>query len=1094
MSYPYDPDTRRYVAELLYQGLPAFYRNDDQPPHGRGELQRLLEALAAPLAISRQSIEELYGDLFIDTAGDWALPYLADMVGVRMVFPDADSNRRDIRSTVSFRRRKGSPRMLEQLGETLTARMVVTQEGWKLVQMSQDINLLRPERIVPDIVPPIVGEIADGPLNELHHVVDIRAITRRTGQFHPKHVFHWVHPTLLFPLEDATPFDLRDPVTDPDFRWAFHPLGLLLPLRARRESSSDREIRTDRTPPLHFDRSPGVWFGRVGRFAVRICGILAGVASPLEQGRLPTRLLAEPALLSGNHTIRLLEHDPRFFRGTVRLTLAAVDLAGDVADTANAAAVEDRAGIDVSAAGIIATVAGPGGASPAGSVAMLRLEAVDPLGRSFPGMTVAIESDIAAAGSASQDSALAADGFARGALALRIPPALLDGERWFYLAADGSVYEAQSAGSGAADIPVPVEDGARRPPASALLTTGPGPAWPPLPSEGSPDPLASLPNAPNRGPAVLHGGRVLEPSAAGGDDVAAGVQAALTFALRVGVFGPAAIHPFLRLQWSGPDPSGAEWSAIADDATATPIDARLAEIAQLRDDNPDAFRLVVRAESSQTDIRVTLSEVAWTSYDGDATLLYLPELSVQAGTPEPTWPLGPGLNGAGQPAAIARDGSSWNIFFSDLLRQSLGQAAPIRERVDVRRREVHRRNLCPWINEIPPGQMHAATLDGRLDIDPTHGLFSMSGDEPPQALPVGPDGAPAPPSVSVDFQEGYSNHIGARPAAREPLLDRRLESPTRLVSASGQLRPNVPRHYHDLPRFASLGDALAAIEADADPAAVEVIEFQDSATYPDENIDWPLNAAQIVVQAAEGRRPVVLAQNWAVAPGTVYQELGLIGVMFGGDGAGPLDLPPAASIRIELCTVSHPDNRLTFRLEGAEVEHVLIVRSITAGLRLLGAGRIEISDSVLDSGAAAAVAADEGTVRLDRTTVFGAVSALVIDASETIFSDDVVVEDRFRGCVRYSRVTGDSVLPRVHRVAVDTPLRFAPPEIGLARHDPAHSRLAADADPAILRGAEDGGEMGAFHDLRLAQRLEGYRRRLAESTPAGLTTGIIRID
>ena len=46
MSYSYDPDTWRYVAELLYQGLPAFYRNDDQPPLGREELRRLLEALA----------------------------------------------------------------------------------------------------------------------------------------------------------------------------------------------------------------------------------------------------------------------------------------------------------------------------------------------------------------------------------------------------------------------------------------------------------------------------------------------------------------------------------------------------------------------------------------------------------------------------------------------------------------------------------------------------------------------------------------------------------------------------------------------------------------------------------------------------------------------------------------------------------------------------------------------------------------------------------------------------------------------------------------------------------------------------------------
>jgi hypothetical protein len=36
--------------------------------------------------------------------------------------------------------------------------------------------------------------------------------------------------------------------------------------------------------------------------------------------------------------------------------------------------------------------------------------------------------------------------------------------------------------------------------------------------------------------------------------------------------------------------------------------------------------------------------------------------------------------------------------------------------------------------------------------------------------------------------------------------------------------------------------------------------------------------------------------------------------------------------------------------------------------------------------------------------------------------------------------------------------------------------------------------MGAFHDFRLALRYEGYRRRLEESTPGGLITGIIRLD
>ena len=114
----------------------------------------------------------------------------------------------------------------------------------------------------------------------------------------------------------------------------------------------------------------------------------------------------------------------------------------------------------------------------------------------------------------------------------------------------------------------------------------------------------------------------------------------------------------------------------------------------------------------------------------------------------------------------------------------------------------------------------------------------------------------------------------------------------------------------------------------------------------------------------------------------------------------------------------------------------------------------------------------------------------MIHASETILEADVTVTDRFRGCVRYSRVTSASVLPRIHRVVEDVPLAF----VSRIRHDPAHVRLAVNADRRVLAGAEDGSEMGAFHDVHLALRFEGYRRRLEESTPAGLVTGIIRLD
>ncbi len=123
--YPFDPEVREHVARLLYDHLPGLYRVRDQ---GSEELWNFLRVLAAPLAELRQNIEELHGDLFIDTCNTWVIPYIAEMVGTSLIFPDAPSNRRDVRGTVAFRRRKGTPRALEEMGSDLSGQVVVTQE------------------------------------------------------------------------------------------------------------------------------------------------------------------------------------------------------------------------------------------------------------------------------------------------------------------------------------------------------------------------------------------------------------------------------------------------------------------------------------------------------------------------------------------------------------------------------------------------------------------------------------------------------------------------------------------------------------------------------------------------------------------------------------------------------------------------------------------------------------------------------------------------------------------------------------------------------------------------------------------------------
>jgi len=194
-------------------------------------------------------------------------------------------------------------------------------------------------------------------------------------------------------------------------------------------------------------------------------------------------------------------------------------------------------------------------------------------------------------------------------------------------------------------------------------------------------------------------------------------------------------------------------------------------------------------------------------------------------------------------------------------------------------------------------------------------------------------------------------------------------------------------------------------------------------------------------------------------------------------------------VSLELCSLLHADNRLEFA-GLAEGTRASVTWCETAGLELTGAGVLSVADSIVDARPGPALRAPTGAVELDRVSVGGDVEARVLEASEVIFEGDVTVEDRFSGCVRYSRVTSGSTLPRVHRVVVDAPVRV----VSRNRRDPAWWRLRADAAPVISRGAESGTEMGAFGVTQLAERMAGFERRLGEFTPAGLVTGIIRID
>jgi hypothetical protein len=130
-----------------------------------------------------------------------------------------------------------------------------------------------------------------------------------------------------------------------------------------------------------------------------------------------------------------------------------------------------------------------------------------------------------------------------------------------------------------------------------------------------------------------------------------------------------------------------------------------------------------------------------------------------------------------------------------------------------------------------------------------------------------------------------------------------------------------------------------------------------------------------------------------------------------------------------------------------------------------------------------------------RTTVFGAVLTHAVGLVENCILDgDVLVARRQSGCLRFCWLPGCSRTP--HRFHCEPehsgePLRVVPRFTSTRYGTPGYAQPAPSCPPEITRGAEDGSEMGAFHDLFQPQREDSLRLRLDEYLPAGCDAGIV---
>lgn len=299
--------------DRLYELMPDIYRMRDAEQ--RYPLRALLRVIAEQVNLVEDDIAQLYDNWFIETAEDWAVPYIADLLGYRPVLGLGDPSRtnleltrvlvprREVANTIRYRRRKGTAALLELLAQDVAGLPARVVEFFKLLGWNQNLNHPHYERAhTANIRNQEALDLIDGPFDRLAHTVDVRRVNsqRSVGKYNIPSigVFIWwlksypVTWTRAYCAENAGPHC-----------FTFSVLGQDAPLFCKVEPELDpSHIAEEMNVPapirrLAFELRPEQFYGRDRSFAIWAPG-WNGNDDPLEPVPLESII---PADLTGWH-------------------------------------------------------------------------------------------------------------------------------------------------------------------------------------------------------------------------------------------------------------------------------------------------------------------------------------------------------------------------------------------------------------------------------------------------------------------------------------------------------------------------------------------------------------------------------------------------------------------------------------------------------------------------------------------------------------------------------------------------------------------------------------------------------------------------
>jgi hypothetical protein len=211
---------------MLPPALLAAQSPDDLPV-----VLALLGAIEEQWLILAADADQVLDDAFPDSAADWALPYLAQLLGL-----PADAGRAEIGSATALRRRRGTPAALEDFAEVVTGWPSRATEGWQTTVWCQQLS--HPVRRTASLSMRAREQLLIGT-----QLDPARRSVTPGGPDHPAGAAATVFPWQVYRYNAAEVCPL------PDGRYALHPLGLETPLYLRPQPLVIASDAEDELPP-----------------------------------------------------------------------------------------------------------------------------------------------------------------------------------------------------------------------------------------------------------------------------------------------------------------------------------------------------------------------------------------------------------------------------------------------------------------------------------------------------------------------------------------------------------------------------------------------------------------------------------------------------------------------------------------------------------------------------------------------------------------------------------------------------------------------------------------------------------------------------